>query len=74
MRYGCKILVLVGVLGISAMFYSDALGVDADDGGFSYDNYAVVLRNYVDDAGMGITRDCRPRGVNLMNSLRHLGD
>jgi hypothetical protein len=44
--------VLVGVWGISAIFYSDALGVDANDGGFNYDNYAAVLRNYVDDAGL----------------------
>ncbi|GAI27849.1 unnamed protein product, partial [marine sediment metagenome] len=34
------------------MSCSDALGVDTNKGGFNYDDYAVVLKSYVDDAGM----------------------
>jgi hypothetical protein len=37
---------------MAAMLSFRALGADADDNRFGYDNYAAVLRSFVDDAGM----------------------
>ena len=52
MRNSCRLFILAVVLGASTMFYSDALGVDTNKGGFNYNDYAAVLKSYVDDAGM----------------------
>jgi len=51
MRNSCRLFILAVVLGVSTMSCSDVLGVTNKEG-FNYDDYAAVLKSYVDDAGM----------------------
>lgn len=52
MRKSIQISVLAGTLGISTVVCLDSLGMSANDGGFGYDDYAAVLKDYVDNRGM----------------------
>lgn len=47
-----NIYVLVSALAVSTIVCSYTLGADVDDKAFSYDDYAAVLKTYVDKMGM----------------------
>jgi hypothetical protein len=47
-----NIYVLVSALAVSTIVCSYTLGADVDDKAFSYDDYAAVLKTYVDNMGM----------------------
>lgn len=51
MRNSCRLFIFAVVLGVSTMSCSGVLGVTNKEG-FNYDDYAAVLKSYVDDAGM----------------------
>jgi len=52
-------LIPVVVGGIMAVFCCDSLGADANSSGFNYDDYAAVLKSYVDKEGMVNYRDLK---------------
>lgn len=52
MRIRINIYVLVSALAVSTIVCSYTLGADVDDKAFSYDDFAAVLKTYVDNMGM----------------------
>jgi len=65
MRKSIKVSVLVGALGISTIVWLDALGANAINAGFGYDDYAAVLKDYIDNRGMVSYKRLKARRESL---------
>jgi len=69
---GVKKDLMISTFVVSAIFCAEALGTEQDDKAFNYDNYAEVLKSYVDNNGMVNYKELKANRAKLDSFAQHL--
>lgn len=69
---GIKICLMISTLAVSTIQCVEALGAEPENEAFNYDNYAEVLKSYVDDKGMVNYKQLKANRAKLDTFAREL--
>ena len=72
MFVGIKKFLMISAFVVSAVFCAEALGTEQDDKALNYDNYAEVLKSYVDNKGMVNYKQLKANRAKLDSFVRQL--